>query len=492
MLKKRLMALFLILSVLLSLAATAYADGVDQTDLLLSESSVLMKKGEILSLTAYSGTTPASDVLWSSSNPAAVRVDAYGTVVAQNWGQAVITAKSPSGATAACTVNAAIKGIDVSQHRGSIDWAQVKNSGVEFAIIRTGYGSENWSQQTDTYFAANYSGATASGIKTGAYHYSYATSVAMAKQEAAMCLHILNGRHLDYPVVYDVEDKSQYKLSTAALGEIIQAFCSTIQAAGYKTAVYSYVNFYNAHMTSPLVSQYDTWIANTGVSRPNFSRPYTMWQYGTKTVPGVSGACDVDYSYFDYAGTSGSTPEPPKPTDRSVFKSSTTGTYTFGANRDYFYRITTADGVVPNVRSSNPQAVQVSYVKQVSDGFLFRITNLGKGGQSTITTTSRVTGASVSFNAVTAYQPPVSYVSDTPSAISLKKGQAYQFAVQVASSSSDVSFCTGNNSVIQSVTYAKSGDKWLYQITASGSGTAGVYVRVGSQTPVRICTVTVQ
>ncbi|HBN81089.1 MAG TPA: hypothetical protein DD433_06900, partial [Ruminococcaceae bacterium] len=83
MLKKRLMALFLILSVLLSLAATAYADGVDQTDLLLSESSVLMKKGEILSLTAYSGTTPASDVLWSSSNPAAVRVDAYGTVVAQ-------------------------------------------------------------------------------------------------------------------------------------------------------------------------------------------------------------------------------------------------------------------------------------------------------------------------------------------------------------------------------------------------------------------------
>lgn len=34
-----------------------------------------------------------------------------------------------------------MKGIDVSKWQGRIDWQKVKAAGIEFAIIRAGYGS---------------------------------------------------------------------------------------------------------------------------------------------------------------------------------------------------------------------------------------------------------------------------------------------------------------------------------------------------------------
>lgn len=45
------------------------------------------------------------------------------------------------------------RGIDVSYHQGNIDWASVKASGVEFAMLRAGYGQGNidnnvWSPDT--------------------------------------------------------------------------------------------------------------------------------------------------------------------------------------------------------------------------------------------------------------------------------------------------------------------------------------------------------
>ena len=74
------------------------------------------------------------------------------------------------------------KGIDVSKHQGTIDWAKVKAAGVQFAMLRAGYG--RYDNQKDEQFEANYKGATAAGIPVGAYHYSYATTAEQAKQEA--------------------------------------------------------------------------------------------------------------------------------------------------------------------------------------------------------------------------------------------------------------------------------------------------------------------
>lgn len=291
-----------------------------------------------------------------------------------------------------------IQGIDVSKYQAQIDWSRVKSSGVQFAMIRTGYGGDTsaWNQQTDAYFESNYAGATGAGLKVGAYHYSYATNPSMASDEADFCLHILNGRHLDYPVAYDLEDRSQAGVSPDVMAQIVQTFCGKIQQAGYRPAVYSYVNFYNARLTSPLIAQYDTWIANfVEDSAPRFNRPYTMWQYSSGgSVQGISGRCDMDYSYVDYTGTGNVVPSTPM--DPMTFRCDTDA-YTLPSGGRYTYKITTADTIPPSAVSSNPAAVAVSAPRGISDGYLFTIYNVGPG-EATITTTA-ADGRTVSIQA---------------------------------------------------------------------------------------------
>ena len=606
--KKKILALVLILVVsgisMMSFSAYA-ADG----GLTLSATSIGEGIGDYTRLFAYSGSSEATGVIWTSADETVATVDSGGRVTGTGIGQTVVTAYAGSS-SARCVINIAYKGIDVSAHQGSINWASVKSAGIDFAMIRTGYGSEAWDQQTDKYFETNYAGATANGIKVGAYHYSYATNVSMASDEADFCLHILNGRKLDYPVAYDVEDKSQLGLSTDTLGQMVQAFCSKIQAAGYKTVVYSYYNFYNAHLTSPLVAQYDTWIAHTGVDSTPFS-PYTMWQYGWKTIPGISGSCDSDYSFYDYStgtggeitgggsgGTGGSAPTLPESSEQ-IFASDTTGTYTFGTNKDYYYKITTndtmtpsavssnssavsvsyytrladgfkfkltnngagqaeittvaangtkvsftavgsgggtpsvppasppetpvtpgdgtqtstlkcdttqpysfgssgsylykvysTDSVQPKAVSSNPSAVAVSFYQKTSDGYLYRITNVGSG--TAVITTTDASGAAASFTAYgTAASMPAGITSDTPYLFDMKRGNTYVYKFTPSSGSAALSFSTGNGAVISSVSVQKSGGSYYYKIQAAGAGQAGVYAAFSGQAPQRVGIVTV-
>lgn len=75
-----------------------------------------------------------------------------------------------------------MNGIDVSKHNGVIDWSRVKNAGIQFAILRAGYGKV--ASQKDRKFERNYAGAKAHGIPVGAYWYSYAKTVAEAEAMA--------------------------------------------------------------------------------------------------------------------------------------------------------------------------------------------------------------------------------------------------------------------------------------------------------------------
>ena len=369
-------------------------------------------------------------------------------------------------------------GIDVSKYEGQIDWSKVKNSGIQFAMIRTGYGGdvEDWDSQTDAYFESNYKGATNEGIKVGVYHYSYATNVSMAEDEANFCLHILNGRHLDYPVAYDVEDPSQYGLSADTMAQIVQTFCSRIQQAGYKAVVYSYATFYDSKLTGPLVSQYDTWIANyTRDSAPHFNRNYTMWQYTSSgSVPGISGACDLDYSYVDYSGSGGNTNSSENSSSSTVSLDPLTflcdtSSYTFGNNSTYVYKITTPDTCPPSAVSSNPAAVAVSSATPTADGFLFTLTNVGPG-QATITTTAG-DGRSVSFVAAGSISAQTTALQCDTSSYIFGSGSVYYYKVTTDASTPPTA--VSSNASIVSVSYVKKiPDGYLYRIITAGAGTA--------------------
>ncbi|HOC34819.1 MAG TPA: GH25 family lysozyme, partial [Ruminococcus flavefaciens] len=103
-----------------------------------------------------------------------------------------------------------MKGIDVSVHNGNIDWGKVKADGIDFAILRAGYG--RLVSQKDERFEQNYAGAKAVGLPIGAYWYSYAMTPEEAELEADVFLSVIKGKRFEMPVYFDLEEKKQFDL----------------------------------------------------------------------------------------------------------------------------------------------------------------------------------------------------------------------------------------------------------------------------------------
>ena len=190
-----------------------------------------------------------------------------------------------------------LKGIDVSEWHGTIDWRKVAKYGVQFAVIHAGYGREL--SQKDKYFERNYAGARAAGIKVGAFWYSYADSVARAEQEARTCLKVLDGKHLDLPVFFDQEyEPGILKLSTKTRTDIVLKFLETIKAAGRPCGLYSSTDFITTKLQANRLTAYPLWIAEYG-SKLHYTGKVWAWQYTDKgRVAGIKGRVDMDHGYF--------------------------------------------------------------------------------------------------------------------------------------------------------------------------------------------------
>lgn len=207
------------------------------------------------------------------------------------------TAKTTTKATT--TTKARYDGIDVSRYQGSINWKKVKAAGIDFVMIRAGYGMEY--DQVDANFHTNIKNAQAAGLECGVYWYSYAVNTSEALKEAKVCYNTIKGYKLSYPVAFDIEDPSQTGLSMTTISNITKVFCNYMESQKYYVSVYSYVSFLKDKMNSSVYSRYDMWIAHTGVSTPSYSHNYGMWQYShTGRVNGISGNVDLDYGYKNY------------------------------------------------------------------------------------------------------------------------------------------------------------------------------------------------
>ena len=192
------------------------------------------------------------------------------------------------------------RGIDVSKWNGNINWEKVKNSRIDFAIIREGYGKKS-PAQVDKKFKENINGAKSVGIHTSVYHYSYADSVEDAINEAQFCLENIEGLKLEYPVIIDVEDKEQLKLNNRQRTDIVEAFCNEIEKHGYYAMFYCNLNWLNNYLLKDeLLPKYDLWIAQWGTNSPAIS--CGIWQYSsTGKIDGISGNVDLDVSYKNYS-----------------------------------------------------------------------------------------------------------------------------------------------------------------------------------------------
>ncbi len=195
-------------------------------------------------------------------------------------------------------------GIDVSKWNGEIDWDRVRNAGVEFAIVRAGYrGSVTGSLVEDPCFAANMKGAAASGVPVGVYFFTQAVNEVEAVEEASVVLQLVKEYSLDYPIFIDTEGAGGNGRADGLDAEtrtlVCEAFCRTIENAGYKAGVYGSRNWYNNNLyTDRLDNDYCIWLAEYR-SVPLYQGYYQIWQYTSKgKVDGIDGNVDMNISYY--------------------------------------------------------------------------------------------------------------------------------------------------------------------------------------------------
>lgn len=188
----------------------------------------------------------------------------------------------------------AVKGVDISEMNGSVDFQALKAAGVEFVLIRCGYGGD-YPQQDDECFAENVRKADTAGMPWGAYLYSYAKDADMARSEARHTLRLLKGRKPAYGVWYDVEDSQQ---AGCDLPSICCAYCAAIEAAGCYCGIYSFLSWLRGKLDDPRLDRYDKWVADWD-SSCGYTKPYGIWQYTDSLVIGGK-EFDGNWAYRDY------------------------------------------------------------------------------------------------------------------------------------------------------------------------------------------------
>lgn len=184
-----------------------------------------------------------------------------------------------------------VTAIDVSYCQTKVDYTKVKNSGIDAVIIRAGFGKETY--QKDSEFETHYRNAKKAGLAVGVYWYSYAYSVAEAKQEAKVCLACIKGKTLELPVYYDLEESGQTRLGMSVLTNIAIAFCDAIKSGGYRAGVYSNLNWLNNYLDyEKLRNKYSIWLAQWS-SFP--SKACDIWQNADNgRINGINGNVDTD------------------------------------------------------------------------------------------------------------------------------------------------------------------------------------------------------
>lgn len=199
-------------------------------------------------------------------------------------------------------------GIDLSEFQGEVDFEKVKESGVEFVMLRIGgryYGTDGGLYE-DKAFDTYYEQAKAAGLKVGAYFFSQAASVEDAKEEAQYSVSKLNGRKLDYPIAFDWENIGDDEARTDnvtgdQLTLIAEAFCDTVISAGFKAIVYSNTAQMFVMYDFETMKDYDFWLADYR-EFPTMYYNYDMWQYSTDgSVSGIEGKVDMNLCFTDFA-----------------------------------------------------------------------------------------------------------------------------------------------------------------------------------------------
>ena len=188
-------------------------------------------------------------------------------------------------------------GIDVSSWQGDVDYNKVKNEGIEFVIIRIGYGyNKDGEIVYDTKFKNNLKKAKEAGLDVGIYFYSYAKTEEESKEHAKWIINELNNEKLELGISFDWENWNNinsYNVSIKKLNNIAKSFMDELNNNGYTSYMYS-----SKYYLENIWKDYDkTWLAHY-TDKTNYKKDYQIWQFtNTGIVNGINGYVDLDILY---------------------------------------------------------------------------------------------------------------------------------------------------------------------------------------------------
>lgn len=195
-----------------------------------------------------------------------------------------------------------MKGIDISEFQGIIDFKKVKEQ-VDFVMIRASQGKKE-----DKLFKKNAEGCIKNDIPFGVYYYSYALNVDYAKDEVSVFLQAIKPYkdYIKYPCVIDMEDGDGYKLKNGfpkneVLVDICDTACTIIGNSGYYPMIYASLDWFSNKLNSEKLQKYNKWVAWWNKNAKVDKNKFQMWQYTDEgTIDGIGTKVDMNESFIEY------------------------------------------------------------------------------------------------------------------------------------------------------------------------------------------------
>lgn len=205
-----------------------------------------------------------------------------------------VTKLAPPSAAFSETLSV-MRGIDVSGWQNEIDFKAVKESGIDFVIVKAGVSSKNAASTVETW-EKNYRNAKKCGLSVGAYWYTYANSIDEARTEAEDFAAALRGKEPDLPVYLDLEESDIFTHGKSYVTNLVNTFCGVLENEGLNVGVYCSTTWFANYVDEQTRLKRPAWIADYR-GKCYYEGAYGIWQYGTDRISGIDGNCDVNWKF---------------------------------------------------------------------------------------------------------------------------------------------------------------------------------------------------
>lgn len=193
-------------------------------------------------------------------------------------------------------------GIDVSQYDGTINWLEVKEDGVQFAILRIGYTNNSVSKRhyKDTKFDYNYEECKKLGIKVGIYYQSAATSYDDGRSDAQQVLQWMTGKSCEIGIFNQIDISKFNNNTKTQITDGIKGFCNILKANNWIAGVSSEMDILKDNINMDELSDYELWCLNFSTVKPTIIRDeYGLWRFKNEALNHKK-SYNNNYLYIDY------------------------------------------------------------------------------------------------------------------------------------------------------------------------------------------------